>query len=68
MSSSTFIGQSADFGVFVGYNGEHYFLVIAPRLDGPDSFGELDKSLEERKFFTRPAAIRAAQQYLEATE
>jgi hypothetical protein len=66
MSSNTFIGQSADFGVFVEFDGEHYLLLIIPRLAGPPPFGELEKSLEERRFKTRSAAIRAALNYLEA--
>ena len=63
-----FVGQSADFGVFVDYDGEHYFLVMSPRLAGPFPFGEFEKSLEERRFKTRSAAIRAGHQYLEAME
>ena len=62
----TFIGQTPDFGVFIDYDGEHYFLVLSPRLAGPPSFGEFERSLEERRFKTRSAAIRAARDYLES--
>lgn len=61
-----YIGQNADFGVFMDHNGEHYFLVMIPRLAGPFPFGEFEKSLEERKFKTRSAAMRAGRNYLES--
>lgn len=60
------VGQTPDFGVFVDHDGDHYFLVMIPRLAGPYPFGEFEKSLEERRFKKRSAAVRAALNYLEA--